>query len=361
MTDHDFAKLIGVKATSDPWVFESISNPGRAGNQLPIAYGGCACGVAVVAAGQTVDLTKGRFVPYSVTGYFLGPASLDTHFLCYVTPLRDTRSFITRHVVLKQQTPKGLRSCFVLTIDFVASPNSTPEALDAAKKKGVDPSTVRSLFNYQSDPKLKFVDPESLSHPNDVLARRLKDGEVDEMTVAMQNEFLGLWHQYFDSRSPEESILAQNVMGLLDVSTSQDSLPILERRAADWFRPHQELPPVDGREHLVERKELGMLPISSTILHAAIAIFALDGVLAFAPVSINNRMMMETSSASSLDFALRFHTDLLDISGWHLREVRTISSGWSRTYNEANLWDRSGRLIATETQQCVLHPAKNKL
>lgn len=105
-------------------VFESVSLPGRAGNIRPIAYGGCSVAVAINAAGQTVK-TEGRFVPSSVTGHFLGPASLDLHFTCHVQPLRDTRSFVTRHVVLEQETRKGPRSCLELTLDLVASPHST--------------------------------------------------------------------------------------------------------------------------------------------------------------------------------------------------------------------------------------------
>ena len=105
------------------------------------------------------------------------------------------------------------------------------------------------------------------------------------------------------------------------------------------------------------RDDLGIITITSKMLHAALCVFALDGVLAFAPVSINNRMMFETSNASSLDFAVRFHSDVVDMSKWHLREVRTLAGGWSRTFSEALLWDEDGRLIASTTQQCILHPA----
>lgn len=357
MSDHDLAKLIGVKATKDPWVFESVSYPGRAGNQLPIAYGGCTSGTAVVAAGQTMDLSKGRYVPYSVTGYFLGPASLDYKFECHVTPLRDTRSFITRNVVVKQQTPKGPRSCLVLTIDFISSPFSTAEKLEAFRKKNVDPATTNTLFNYQVDSRL-FIKPDTLPPAKDEVLAMLQRGEIDESVFAMHEEFLGLWYRYFEGRSPPDSVLTQKVMGFKAGGTSQDYLPVTERRAADWFRPRSKLPPVDGSEHIIEPRTEDMLPISSTILQAAVCVFALDGVLAFVPISMNNRLGFEAGNASSLDFAVRFHSDIIDMSKWHMREVKTIASGWSRTFSEAYLFDEDAKLVASTTQQCVMRPAQ---
>lgn len=57
--------------------------PGSMGNIRPIAFGGCAIAVAINAAGQTIK-SDARLVPDTVAGQFLGPASLDAHFLCYV-------------------------------------------------------------------------------------------------------------------------------------------------------------------------------------------------------------------------------------------------------------------------------------
>lgn len=357
MVDRDIIKLVGVKGTSDPWVFESVSLPGRAGNLVPLAYGGCTSSVAVISAGHTVDQKKYNYVPYSVTGYFLGPASLESKYECYVTPLRDTRSFATRHVVVKQRTKKGLRSCLALTVDFIASRTSTPEALEQCKSRGVDPAATRSLLHYQVNPKMNAGKPTELEHGRKLIAEKMKNNELGDDALAIHDEFLGLWYQYFDGRVPEESMMAQNMFGMYDKGTSQDHLPISERLTDDWFRVIQELPPTDGHEHLVVRDDLGIIPITSKMLHAALCVFALDGVLAFAPVSMNNRMMLEASNASSLDFAVRFHSDVVDMSKWHLREVRTMAGGWSRTFSEAMLWDEDGRLIASTTQQCVLHPA----
>lgn len=351
----DFLRLVGVKRTQDPWVFESVSMPGSMGNIRPIAYGGCAIAVAINAAGQTVK-SDARLMPYAITGQFLGPASLDAHFLCHVQPLRDTRSFATRHVLVKQQTRKGLRSCLALTLDMVASPLSTKKAIDAAKARGRDPAAARTLMRYEPQPRLAHQPPEQLELPADVLRRRVDAGELDEQVVAFQNDFLSLWNTYFDQRVLPGSVLTERLMGMVVKDMDEDKLPVQDRMSGDWFRLHQKLPPGDGSDSYTSPPE-PELPMSAPIAHAAVCAFALDGALAFLPLPTCNRSIMEASAASTIEFTTRFHTDYFDMNEWHVREMHTRASGWSRTFSEALLWDKHGRLVASCSQQGVLAPA----
>ena len=354
-TSPEFLRLIGVKKTSDPWVFESVSLPGRAGNIRPIAFGGCSVAVAINAAGQTVK-TEGRFVPYSVTGHFLGPASLDLHFTCHVQPLRDTRSFVTRHVVLKQETKKGPRSCLELTLDLVASPHSTKAAIDAATSRGRDPASVRTLLRYDPKPRLARQPPEELELPSDVLKRRVESGELDDMAVMLQNEIMDLWDAHFEQRVLPGSLISERAMGLLLKDSNQDRLPVQERTSGDWFRLYQKLPPGDGSDAYTAPEE-PELPIAASIAHAAACGFALDGGLAPLPLATCKRLITDAAAASTIDFAVRFHTDYFDMNEWHVREMHTVTSGWSRTFSESLLWDRHGRLVASTSQQNVMTPA----
>ncbi|WFD45072.1 hypothetical protein MPSI1_003749 [Malassezia psittaci] len=354
--DADLLRLIGVRKTDDPWVFESVSLPGRAGNQQPIAFGGCALAVGLNAAGQTIE-AEPRFVPYSITGQFLGPAVLDQLYIAEVKPIRDTRSFRTRYVTVKQMMRGKLRPILVVTLDMIASPLSTRQALDKAKASGKNPGHIQSLLRYQIDAPSVLDDVAKLESTDQNLKRRLESGEIEQHHVDIFYEFLGLWTKIFDARFVPESIMTQNMIGFKDGPTTQDHLPIAQRRVYDWFRLFQQLPPANGDNQLTAGGPDGQLPQTSVMAHLCAIAFALDGLLAFAPISMAKNSLMNVAAASSLDFAQRYHTDVLDANQWLLREVQTIHAGWQRTYTQANLFDQHGELVATCTQQSVLRPA----
>lgn len=64
-----------------PGEFLSQSLPGRMGNSLPVAYGGCTMGVATAAACSTVPSS---YHLYSLVGHYLGPGLLGVKMLCTV-------------------------------------------------------------------------------------------------------------------------------------------------------------------------------------------------------------------------------------------------------------------------------------
>ena len=46
----------------------------------------------------------------------------------------------------------------------------------------------------------------------------------------------------------------------------------------------------------------------------------------------------------------------VDLGRWHFRERKTVGAAAGRTYGEGRLWDEEGRLVAVETQACILRP-----
>ena len=358
--ESDFLRLIAVRKTENPWVFEAVSLPGRAGNQQPIAYGGCAIATALNAAGQTIK-AEPRFVPYSVTGHFLGPASLDERYICEVQAVRDTRSFATRYVTVKQRIKGEMRSVLALTLDMIISKLSTREALDHAQATGKEAAKAQSLLRYQPNAKAQLDNIVKLESSDEHLRRRLDTGDLDEFQVEAYHEFLGLWNKVFDTRIVPECIMTQNLFGLKECETSQDDLSIPDRRVFDWFRLFQSLPPACEGNQLTAGGSDGQLPQTTVMAHLCAVAFALDGGLAFAPISLSNEMMFKASAASTLDFAQRYHTDVIDANKWMLREIQSVTAGWQRTFSEAQVFDQDGELVASCSQQCVLRAAPGAL
>ncbi|WFD21306.1 hypothetical protein MCAP1_003567 [Malassezia caprae] len=350
-------RLVGVKPTGDPWVWEGVSLPLGMGNLRPIAYGGFAIATAVVAAGATLP-QEVHLVPYSLVGHFLGPASLESPFVCEVTSIRDTRNFATRFVLVKQRGPDGqLRSVLSVTLDMIASPQSTPEKLQQHRANNTDPASVASVVRYESRTPWQVELPDQLPPVDQYLAQRLAAGELPESVVSVQQTFLGLWHELFDMRAVPSSMMDQNMIGLVDVQTSQDQLPLQDRRSFDWMHLKSSLPPIDGSKGPAVCDPLGMHPISPIVAHLATLAFAMDGAIAFAPLSFAKQSLFDAQVASTLEFALRFHTDTLDVNQWLLREIIPVHGGWQRHYGEARVFDHAGHHIATCTQQCVMRPS----
>lgn len=353
----NFMSLCGVRATDKPDVFEGVSLPKAMGNVRPIAYGGFAVATAIVAAGQTIPHDR-PLAPYSVLGQFLGPATLKNPYVCEVQRVRDTRSFSTRIVLVRQKDKNGeLRNVLSLTLDMIAAPNATHAALEKAKANNVDPACVGSLLRYQPSPQWKLKSPKDLPSFDEAMQQRIKDGDISKEAVDMQSQFVALWNSLFQMRPVPESMLYHNLMGFTDNPTPQDHLPMLQRRSFDWMHLIDHLPAADGADGPVPDGPDGMLPVLPAIAHVALMAFALDGAIAFAPLSMSNRSLFDAQAASTLEFAQRFHTDVPDMNQWLLREIVPVNAGWGRTYSEARLFAEDGTHVATCTQQCVMMPA----
>lgn len=310
------ADQIGV-VELEPGEFETKRLPFRMGNPLPIAYGGCAVGAAVSAACATVSSS---FSLYSVVGHFLGPASIDQKLHCSVHITRDTRSFATRRVQVKQKQANGsFRTSLELIADFQVKEQSSLEFSRQPWKKWPTPE--------ESVPILAAA--EALKAKGVATAKQLENFMTS----------LGPSDDFFETRYCSDGVAAQNMSGVVkNAATTQDELHITEKLSAEWSRCRTNLPTIGDNM-------------------AALA-FLMDGQLAFIPLTHSHQWFEDVSAVSTLDFALRIFTPNVNMEKWHLRESRTLHGGNGRTFSEAWLWNEQGEPIATVSQQSILRPAK---
>ncbi|KAL2812997.1 acyl-CoA thioesterase II [Aspergillus granulosus] len=301
-----------------PDTFQTQYLPERMGNAANYAYGGCALGTGVQAAYQTV--TQG-YHPYSVTGSFLAPVSIDIKLECSVRRLRDTRTFATRQVEVSQgQSDGSSRLCMILLVDF--------------HKEGEKP-----LLTYSVAPDRAYSSPEDSLTPQEIAKRMAQQGTITEKSAEQYNVLFGLMARFFETRQASEGIGAQNLTGMAKhQATDQDHLPLPSKTTADWLR---------CRTPLQQRSDQ----------YSGLA-FILDSYLSFLPLVHSKMFIHDASACASLDFALRIFSTEWDLTEWNLREMKTVAGGDGRTYSETRLWNREGRLIANMTQQSILRPNK---
>ena len=319
--------------------FESLARPERMGNTANIGYGGCVLSMVVSAAFQTVETpSRGRMALYSALGHFLGPALTDRTVVLRVTSLRDTRTFATRQIIATQKQDDGSeRACLSAQLDFIISPT--------------EDSDVHSFLRYSIPP------PQTLVHPNlplfhQQIKDRVKIGDLDPDVEKVYSTNFKLFDRFFDLKAPPTSPHSENVMGIEKTrKTSQDHLPLTSKTTRDCFRLKSPLPDLS-------LPSSPYLPISPNCLHFASFAFAVDAIISFIPLTLSHHFLDDVAACSSLDFALRFHTDVLDLGKWHLREMRTIAGDYGRTFNEARIWNDEGGLVATMNQQGILRPHK---
>ncbi|KAJ5090599.1 Thioesterase/thiol ester dehydrase-isomerase [Penicillium argentinense] len=95
--------------------YRSIVPPIRMGDLANWAYGGNILAIAVNAAYATVTTSQHL---YSISGYFLRPASTSQNLICHVESIRNTRTFQTRHLRVFQSQGESEQLCLIATADF---------------------------------------------------------------------------------------------------------------------------------------------------------------------------------------------------------------------------------------------------
>ncbi|KAI8663850.1 hypothetical protein NCS55_00890900 [Fusarium keratoplasticum] len=299
-----------------PDQFQSRYYPSRMGNAADIAYGGCALGVGLSSACQTVPP---QYVLYSATGSFLAPVSTSFHLQCFVRRLRDTRTFATRQVEITQkQKDNTTRLCMIILADFQRE-------------------AQESLLAYSTPPTREYSLPDKCESPFEAGENMAEKGQLPKESLMLYKSLFGLMNRFFEFRQAPEGIAAHNLSGVAKHRQSnQDQLHLTSKTSADWFRSRQ---PALGQQDQ----------------HAGF-IFMMDGFLSFLPLAHSRMFLDDAEACSSLDFALRLFAVDLNLNDWNLRELRTISGGNGRTYSEARVWNQEGKLIANMTQQSVLRP-----
>jgi acyl-CoA thioesterase II len=308
------SEQIGVEELSQD-AFISKSLPVRMGNSTKLAYGGCSLGVAVHAACKSVPSS---FLVYSILGHFLGPAMTDQKLTCRVYRIRDTRTFATRRVVVTQPLENGgERECLQLVADFQTK--ETP------------------LLSFSAPPSIQYSDAKESPTMDQHAERLAAAGQIDERAAKGHIALFSMLLSFFETRPCIEGISCQNLAGgAKRIETTQDHLPITSKTSAEWQRATR--------------------PLRNQEEQAAALAFLMDGGLSFLPLIHDHRFLEDAGACSSLDFALRIFVPTIDIMQWHLKERKAIAAHVGRTYSESRLWNQSGAMVASMTQQCILRP-----
>ncbi|KAK4086698.1 hypothetical protein ACCO45_010073 [Purpureocillium lilacinum] len=306
------------KLSSD--LFTSCFNPGRMGNTKNIAYGGCAVGVGIEAASQTVSP---NYVLYSAMGNYLGPAITERKLMCSIRRVRDTRTFATRVVEIGQEQHDGVtRLCMIMVVDF------------QVKEKD-------SLLVYSATPQTRYSPVEKCLDTSETIRGMVSKGEVTEELAEVFRVQFDLLGRFFECRGTPEGVISNNLNGLAKgTKTPQDGMDLTSKTSADWFRCSH--------------------PLEMRCSHYAGLGFIMDGALSFLPLAHNAMFLDDAGACSSLEFAFRLFDTDLDLTRWHLREMKTVTGGNGRTYSESRLWDSEGNMVANMTQQSILRPLNHK-
>lgn len=299
-----------------PNQWETVRNPERMGNTMPIAYGGCTLAAGINAACLSVGPHHHL---YSAMGNYLGPALTDRKLQCVVRVIRDTKTFATRLVEVSQVQDNGSkRLCMTFLADF-----QRPE-----------PAT---LLTYSKPTSMTAIPVEGLPTMEAYNQKLLDTGVITPEILKENDRMFPLFPRFFDILVTE-SVMAQNVKGLAkNVKTTQDHKPIYNKITADVFKLKSAAPATTHAEQM-----------------AAFA-FMSDAALSFLPLSHNHMFMDDSGACASLDFALRLFRNDIDVNKWCRREAWTNVGAEGRTYSEWQFFDESGRnLIGSMTQQSIL-------
>ena len=301
-------------------VYETLHHPEQMGNANSIAYGGCTLAAATNAAHFNIP---DGYRCYSLLGNYLGPALTDRNLRCMVKEIRKTRTFITKLVeVYQKQDDASSRGCLVMLADF--------HLKEAA-----------SVLTYSKSSTLKYKAAESYPTPKEQCNKMVAAGQLSQEAADTIETTFGLMSRMFDQRLCSESMLTQTMVGIAkEVETTQESLSIVDRTSADWFKVHK--------------------PVKTRAEQASCLAFVIDQSIAFIPLTHSKMFIREAGACSSLDFALRIFVNDFDLNDWHLREWKTIAGEAGRTYSEAQMWDRNGNMVASMTQASILRPKQQK-
>ncbi|KAK0618797.1 hypothetical protein DIS24_g11507 [Lasiodiplodia hormozganensis] len=298
--------------------FISCFNPERMGNAQNIGYGGCTLGVAIQAACHTVPSS---YLLYSATGNYLGPSLTDRKLRCSVQRVRDTRTFATRLVRLSQEQDDGsTRLCMIILADFQTKEDA-------------------SMLVYSAPPDKSYSPPEQCPSRMEATEEMVRSGTVSRKMADIYEVTFGLLERFVECRGAPEGVASNKLLGVAKkAATPQDGDALTSKTSGDWFRCRH--------------------PLGQQQDHYAALGFILDGALSFMPLTHSDMFLDDAGACSSLDFALRFFTNSLNLDQWHLREIKTVTGGEGRTYTEARLWDEEGNMVANMTQQSILRPPR---
>lgn len=188
---------------------------------------------------------------------------------------------------------------------------------------------------------MAYAAPESLHNAEKVDEHLVTSGKASPELVSLLATEASLMRRVFDIRSSPEGVMRQNLLGRLKTPTTQEHLTLPERTTGDYFKTKHTL-----------------ISLSDQVAGVG---FLLDGSLSFTPLAHSSISLEAAGACSNLDFALRVFINEVNLNEWNYREIKTATGGDGRTYSEARLWDKEGRMVANMTQQCILRPNRSNL
>jgi len=288
---------------------------------------------------------------YSMQGNFLGPTATDRPVKIKITSIRETRTLVTRLVIVSQEqdSGKGERSCLSAMVDFYVDSGNT-------------------MMKFSAQPTCKVTHHSKLLSTSGLINQQLKEGIMTKEHATKWKATFLPFEEHFEAKPVPEGVSYHNLFGInFNAKTPQDSKQVQNKNSIDWFRPwsKNELKQTSTSQ---DRISLKTDPNNSTAIDASLFSFILDAFIAFLPLTCDHQFLDHAKNCSSLDFSLRFHIDDLDVKKWHLREMTTLAGDNERTYSQANCWREEGdeklTLVATMTQASILRgekPAGTKL
>lgn len=279
------------------------------------AYGGTTIGLATAAAHQTIPSQS--YTLYSLVGQFLGPATTAFPLHFTVHPVRTTKTFATRRVVVSQQQPDGsVRDVLHLLADFHVAEETT--------------------LRYSAPPSRTYSGPTESHTLYELVTRALNKADVQPPARLKENRLT----RHLEWRVCPEGFARQTIEGWLPhLPTTQDHLPVTDRASAEWVK--------------VADREAGSLKTAAE--KAAAHAFFMDS-LPWTAVVHNKIAAGEVVHSATIDFALRVFVPEVNLGdgGWYLREKKAVVAGVGRSYVEGRLWDEKGNLVSSMTQQAIL-------
>uniref|UniRef100_A0A0N4ZMC5 Acyl-coenzyme A thioesterase 8 n=1 Tax=Parastrongyloides trichosuri TaxID=131310 RepID=A0A0N4ZMC5_PARTI len=269
-----------------------------------IAYGGQIFTNAISAAEETVD---SQMVPHSCHNYFIKIANDLTPIYFHVDRIRDGASFATRYV-------KAIQNNEIVSTAQVSF-----------HKKESAP------FTHQE--KMPDVpEPEKL----------LSSIEFAENVLALQES--------------GKEIIKDKYIGALVKLIASDRRHLFESRPVDpeqHFCLKKYLPPI---KHFMWVKSL--YPLGNDLKkHRAMMNYISDASLASAGYLGHLSHGFIPSMIVSLDHNIYIHTDNINAEEWILYESYSTTANNSRVLAHGKFWSRSGKLLATTVQECLVREA----
>lgn len=289
------------------------------------------------AAHQTIPANSNLRI-YSLQGNFLSSVSGDRPVQIQVTPLRDTKSFSTRFVMLSQEVDGKVKNCASAIADFYNAGDKT-------------------TLVYSSKPMRSSVTHHSKLEPtNQLIEKQVQEGIVHRKLSEMYIKSYSPFRFYTTTIPTPESATYHNLQGWnFKRPIGQEDLALTERTIYDWIKPNfnlQEITTSSSRRN--------------SALSTSWLCYALDSMVAHSPLVLSQRFVQHVSDLSSLDFSIRFHdnNEGSDLSEYLLRQVNTVVGNHEKQFSQGQIFnegeDGELSLVASITQTCILRGKEGK-